>query len=373
MSMQGFQPLRSWLRSHQVELALSVRVTTAALASLVIALALQLKLPLWAVLTSIIVTQLSVGRSLKTTRDYLIGTLGGAVYGGAVAILLPHSGEGALLVVLVVAVAPLAFVAALKPAYNAATVTAIIVLLLPMMNRGTTLESAIDRVFEVAVGAMTGLAVSVLVVPSRAQDQARAGIAEALDMMASTLSALLRGLAHGRDAQELHRLQDGIGHTLSALNAIAAEAERERALRLSAAPETAPLLRTALRLRHDLVMIGRASIEALPDNIFALVAKPLGNLEQALCAHLRGAAAALRKRAPPPQAPMVETALADYAAAVTAVREGGLTRALPADVVERFFALGFSLEQMRQNMDDLDRRIADWAAVPAPRTGGGPE
>jgi hypothetical protein len=70
---------------------------------------------------------------------------------------------------------------------------------------------------------------------------------------------------------------------------------------------------------------------------------------------------------------MVETALADYAAAVTAVREGGLTRALPADVVERFFALGFSLEQMRQNMDDLDRRIADWAAVPAPRTGGGPE
>ena len=42
MPTQRFQLLRSWLRSHQVELALSVRVTTAALASLVIALALQL-------------------------------------------------------------------------------------------------------------------------------------------------------------------------------------------------------------------------------------------------------------------------------------------------------------------------------------------
>jgi hypothetical protein len=46
---------------------------------------------------------------------------------------------------------------------------------------------------------------------------------------------------------------------------------------------------------------------------------------------------------------------------------------LSADVVECFFALGFSLEQMRQNMDDLDRRIADGAAVSAPRTGGGLE
>lgn len=167
--IRRLEPVRAYLRAHKVELALSVRVTAAALVSLVIALAAGLKLPLWAVLTSIIVTQLSVGRSLKTTRNYLIGTLGGAVYGGAVAMLVPHSGEGALLSV-VLAVAPLAFIAALNPAYNAATVTAIIVLLLPMVNRGSSLESAIDRVLEVAVGAVTGLAVSFLVLPSRAQD-----------------------------------------------------------------------------------------------------------------------------------------------------------------------------------------------------------
>ena len=58
--------------------------------------ALHLMLPLWAVLTSLIVTQMSVGRSLKATRDYMLGTVGGAIYGGAIAVLIPHSGEGGL-------------------------------------------------------------------------------------------------------------------------------------------------------------------------------------------------------------------------------------------------------------------------------------
>ena len=89
-----------------------------------IASALHLRLPLWAVLTSLIVTQMSVGRSLKATRDYMFGTVGGAIYGGAIAVLIPHSGEGALLAVLVLAVAPLAFIAAINPSLNVATVTA---------------------------------------------------------------------------------------------------------------------------------------------------------------------------------------------------------------------------------------------------------
>ena len=367
--MRRLEPVRAFLRTHKVELGLSVRVTAAALASLVVALAAGLKLPLWAVLTSIIVTQLSVGRSLKTTRDYLIGTLGGAIYGGAVAILVPHSGEGALLLVLVLAVAPLAFIAALNPAYNAATVTAIIVLLLPMMNRGSPLESATDRVLEVAVGAVTGLVVSFLVLPSRAQDQTRAGIANVLDMMALALGELLGVMARGRDAQELHRLQDGIGHTLSALGAIAAEAERERSLRLSSGPDTGPLLRTTLRLRHDMVMIGRASVAPLPEDIFAHVAQPLAAVEQTISAYLRATAAALRLKSAPPDTGAINAALESYAAAVAAVRDAGLTRELSADVAERFFALGFSLEQMRQNLGDLDRCVAEWsgAAPPEPR------
>src|SRR6202142_3337321 len=265
----------AWLRSRKVQLGLGVRVTVAALGALVIALAFGLKLPLWAVLTSIIVTQMSVGRSLKATRDYLVGTLGGAIYGGAVAVLIPHSGEVTLLVVLVLAVAPLAFIAAINPSLNVATVTAIIVLLLPAMNHGDPLDSAIDRVLEVAVGALTGLAVSFLVLPSRAHSQTRSRAARVLELIASALEELLSGLTRGRDADALHRLQDGIGAALVGLNAVGAEAERERAARFSTGPDTGPLLRTILRLRHDLVMIGRASVVPLPVDLRRRLAAPL--------------------------------------------------------------------------------------------------
>jgi len=286
--------IAAWLKSRKVELGLGVRVTVAAMGALAIALAFGLKLPLWAVLTSIIVTQMSVGRSLKATRDYLVGTLGGAIYGGAVAVLIPHSGEGTLLVVLVLAVAPLAFVAAINPSLNVATVTAIIVLLLPAMNHGNPLDSAIDRVLEVAVGALTGLAVSFLVLPSRAHSQIRTSAARVLELMASALNELLSGLTRSLDNDALHDLQDGIGAALAGLNAIGAEAERERAARLSSGPDTGPLLRTILRLRHDLVMIGRASVVPLPTDLQRRLAAPLGHVSNAMVEYLRMMAAALR-------------------------------------------------------------------------------
>jgi hypothetical protein len=352
--------IAAWLKSRKVELGLGVRVTVAAMGALVIALALGLKLPLWAVLTSIIVTQMSVGRSLKATRDYLVGTLGGAIYGGAVAVLIPHSGEVTLLVVLVLAVAPLAFVAAINPSLNVATVTAIIVLLLPAMNHGNPLDSAIDRVLEVAVGALTGLAVSFLVLPSRAHGQIRTSAARVLELMASALNELLSGLTRSLDNNALHGLQDGIGAALVGLNAIGAEAERERGARLSSGPDTGPLLRTILRLRHDLVMIGRASVVPLPVDLQRRLAAPLGGVSDAMAEYLRMMAAALRTgRGTPPIWP-VQAALEAYAAQVAAVRSDGLTRGVPGDVAERFFALGFSLEQMRQNLKDLERCVAHW-------------
>jgi hypothetical protein len=41
-----------------------------------------------------------------------------------------------------------------------------------------------------------------------------------------------------------------------------------------------------------------------------------------------------------------------------------LTRVLPGDAAERFFALGFALEQMRQNLNDLGRCVAEWSETP---------
>jgi hypothetical protein len=362
--MNVFKAMAVWLRSRKAELGLGIRVTVAAMGALTIALALGLRLPLWAVLTSLIVTQMSVGRSLKATRDYMVGTIGGALYGATVAILIPHSGEGALLAVLVLAVAPLAFIAAINPSLNAATITAIIVLLVPIMNHAEVLDSAIDRVLEVAVGAITGLLASFFVLPSRAHSQMRTSAARVLDLMAAALNELLSGLIRGRDNDALHNLQDGIGAALTGLNAVGAEAERERAARLSSGPDTGPLLRTVLRLRHDLVMIGRASVVPLPADLQRRLAAPLAGVSSAFAGYLRATAVSLRTGTMPPPYSPIQAGLQAYAVEVALVRSEGLTRGVPADVAERFFALGFSLEQMRQNLKDLERCVTDWADSP---------
>jgi len=354
------------LRSRKVQLAFAVRVTVAAALAFAVATALHLMLPLWAVLTSLIVTQMSVGRSLKVTRDYLFGTVGGALYGGAIAVLIPHSGEVELLALLVLAVAPLAFIASIFPAMSAATVTAVIVLLVPEMHHANPLGSAIDRVMEVGVGAFTGLLASFLVLPSRAHRQLRSNAARALDMLAAALSELLAGLSRGRDADALHRIQDGIGAALVDLNATGAEAERERAAHLSSSPDSGPLLRTILRLRHDVVMIGRASLVPLPPALQVRLAAPLADVSGAIVGYLRSVAGALRAAGVPPAIAPVDDALESYAASVAALRGDGMTRDLPGDVVESFFALGFSLEQMRQNLVDLERVAAEWSDTPPP-------
>lgn len=356
--------LSDLIRSRKAQLALAFRVTLAAAVAYASATAFHLMLPLWAVLTSLIVTQMSVGRSLKATRDYMLGTVGGAIYGGAIAIFIPYSGEAGLLALLVLAVAPLAFVGAINPSLNAATVTAVIVLLVPTISHANPLGSAIDRVMEVTVGAFTGLLVSFFVLPSRAHSQMRISAARTLELIAAAFGELLAGLTRGLDNDALHRIQDGIGKALVELNALGAEAERERAAHLSTGPDTGPLLRTTMRLRHDLVMIGRASVAPLPSGLQARLAGPLAEINNTIVTYLRCVAAALRARAACPASSSIDVALQAYAAEVAAVRSEGLTRGLPGDVVERFFAMGFVLEQMRQNLKDLERCVTEWSETP---------
>src|SRR6266481_906397 len=130
---------------RRIHFALSLRVTLAALLALVGAQLVGLPLPLWSVLTAVIVTQMSVGRSLKASIDYMLGTIGGSVYGGAVGVMIPHTTEMALLAVLMIAVAPLALYAALRPGMNVVPISAIIVLLVPVLgsaSNATPLDSA---------------------------------------------------------------------------------------------------------------------------------------------------------------------------------------------------------------------------------------
>jgi hypothetical protein len=125
------------------------------------------------------------------------------------------------------------------------------------------------------------------------------------------------------------------------------------------------LLRTIQRLRHDVVMIGRASVVPLPANVQARLARPLAEVSKAIVDFMRGTAAALRSGGGDVDIGPVDAALQAYSVEVVALRSEGLIRGVPVDVAERFFALGFSLEQMRQNLNDLDRCRVNWSETRA--------
>jgi hypothetical protein len=76
------------------------------------------------------------------------------------------------------------------------------------------------------------------------------------------------------------------------------------------------------------------------------------------------AAALLARRNPPPVDP-VAAALDRFAVEMAALRREGVTRTLPLECVERIFALGFALDQMHRNLNDLGRCVAESAQ---PRT-----
>ncbi|MFZ1107246.1 MAG: FUSC family protein [Rhodomicrobium sp.] len=341
--------------------AFAFRLTAAALLALWLAGRFGVALPLWSVITALVVTQVSLGRSLKATLDYFAATIGGVLWGGFIAIVVPHSSESALLLVLLLALAPLAFAAALYPRLSAGPVTAAIVVLIPQMMHTTPIDSAIERIVEVLLGGLTGLFVSFVLLPWSAFQHAREVAAQSIQRMAQAIPGLIKGFEQGLDEAEAHRIQDGIGRQLNELSSVAAEAERERPLRISGDPLTGPLFRTLLRLRHDLVIIGRAARAPLPAAVKAPLLAPLESVGEEIKTHLQACAAALMAKQRAPSRERLDSAFARYVIEIETLRSAGHLRKLPSDVVERLFAAGFALEQTSLDLRDLDRCVDEWA------------
>jgi uncharacterized membrane protein YccC len=348
-----------WLNTHRADLALSIRTAMAALLALAAAHLLHVPLPLWTVLTAVIVTQMSVGRSMKATIDYLLGTVGGAIYTGIVSVLIPHNTEIALLGLLALAVGPLALLAAIRPSFTVAPFTGVLVLLAPTIIHVTPLASAF--VIEVTLGAIIGLIVSLLVLPARARVLAFEAARRMLDLAAELLPDLFTGFTRTRDPAANLQIQDRIGAAFGYLEAITVEAKHEGMTQLYTSPDFKPLLRTLLRLRHDFVMIGRTASEPLPEDLQARFAGSLARITSTTAEYLRGLGAALTKHRNAPSPSAVETALRGYAADMAALRREGAADSLPNDVAERIFALAFALEQLGRDLDSLAHCVDEFA------------
>jgi hypothetical protein len=208
---------------------------------------------------------------------------------------------------------------------------------------------------------VVGLVVSLVVLPARAHDLAIKAATEMLDLMARFLPELFMGFTQNLDRATLASIQSRIGEAFGRLDKAALEAQHERMTRLRAEPDQAPLLRTLLRLRHDLIMVGRAAVAPLPGAFGARLGPWLARVCETVADDLRASAAALSTGQEPPPLDDVEAALDGYAAEIAALRRQGLTRELPDEAVERIFALGFALDQLHLHLRDLARCLTEFA------------
>jgi uncharacterized membrane protein YccC len=320
---------------------------------------LHLPIALWAVLTAVILTQINVGRSLKASMDYLTSTLGGAVYAGAIGALVPHENQLAVSAGLALALAPAVLLAALYPRFSAAPFTAVMVFFGPTITHTGPIAAAFERVIEVAVGCLVGVLVSLTVLPARAHDLAIEAATRMLRLMAVFVPELFAGFTGKMDPPALADMQNRIGEAFARFDKVAAEASHERITRLSAEPDQRPLLRTLLRLRHDIIMMGRAAMAPLPDAFLPRLGPCLARVSECVADHLRASAAALSGRQAPAALDAVEAALDCYDAEFAALRREGFTRTLADEAAERIFALGFALDQLRLHLRDLARCVAE--------------
>ncbi len=345
---------------YKMQLFLCLRVTLATLLTFALGRLLGLPMILWALLTSVLLTQMSVGKSVKATLDYFVGTVGGVIYAAAISALIPQATNVQLLAALIATVPPLAFLAAVSPRFAAAVPTGLIVVFVPTLTHATPLASALDRVEEVALGAAVALAVSLVVLPVRARDAAKRSAAAMLEAIADATPAIFPGFMRPLDRQEAVAFHRRIMIAYRQFEAAGLEAGHERISSLvsdaSSDREFERLRTPLLRLRHDLIMTGRAAAEPLPEATAARLETSLSALATVIEAQLRVNARMLQGFGDIPAADW-ECAFDAFHKEIVALRAEGLFRPMTEAEVQSIFALAFALEQWRRDLNELESGV----------------
>ncbi|MEE1656337.1 FUSC family protein [Microvirga sp. CF3062] len=326
------------------ELKLALRVTIAGILAYGVTRFFDMPQGYWAVITAVVVMQASVGGSLKAAVERFSGTLAGAVYGGVIAAFVPHGSAVTLGITIIVALFPLALLAAIKPAFRVAPITSLIMLLPPAGQAIGPLASAIDRVLEITLGNIVGVLVALFVLPARAHTLMTEAAAKVVSLNAELVSVFIDELTAGPEGRaSLQKIHPQIRSALKRAEAAADEAARERRTHLTEAPDPEPLIRTLYRVRHDLVMIGRAASGPLPAPVLDRLRPSLTILHQATRTLLLNLADALQHRTKPPDPEAFRAALEAFTSEADTLRANALVRKLSGKAFGQVFALGFCL------------------------------
>lgn len=146
--------IAAWARANTRNGLYALRSTLSAGVSFVIADALHLSQPMWAVISAIVVSRAGSGDAFQSGRDRILGTLAGAVLGVAIALGRPLGVPELVLIVVGVAIA--AFAAALYRPFMAGPI-ALVIVLASDPGGNSSLATAIHRLTEVGLGAVVAI------------------------------------------------------------------------------------------------------------------------------------------------------------------------------------------------------------------------
>ncbi|HWT67336.1 MAG TPA: FUSC family protein, partial [Terracidiphilus sp.] len=156
----------------------------------------------WGSISAIIVLQSNFGSTVTASRDRLLGTMIGAVFGFSFGLLgtLPWNYVAAVL-----AAMTLCGLLGFRSSSRLAGVTITIVMLVQQGGSHWTL--ALDRVAQVVLGILVALAVTTLVFPDRARLRLRDGLAQEFLVLGAFFEAILEGF-RGRPSENLAKARE---------------------------------------------------------------------------------------------------------------------------------------------------------------------
>jgi uncharacterized membrane protein YccC len=156
----------------------------------------------WGAISAIIVLQSNMGATVTASRDRLIGTLIGGVFGFAFSVygVLPWNYALAVLAAIIVC-----GLLGLRSSSRLAGVTITIIML--VQKGGSRWGLALDRVGQVILGIVVALAVTTLVLPDRARLRLRDGLAQEFLVLGAFFEAIMQGF-RGAPAENLAALRD---------------------------------------------------------------------------------------------------------------------------------------------------------------------
>jgi len=242
------QPAKSGMLSWERQRLLIHAAKTALAATLCWWLALRFGLHdgYWGSISAIIVLQSNVGSTVTASRDRILGTIIGAVFGFSFSLFgtLPWNYVLAVLAAVIVC-----GLFGLRNSSRLAGVTITIVML--VHQPGPRWSLALDRVLQVVLGIVVALAVTTLIFPDRARLRLRDGLAQEFLVLGAFFEAILQGFL-GAPAENLHALREDALAMLRGNNQLLEAARNE--------PSGGPGWREGLNL---LSQFGRSIFDAL--------------------------------------------------------------------------------------------------------------